>query len=62
VPRQIEIDILEIVRACAANADVFHAGAGAVDNLLIYSLSAALSKPTCYAPFGAALVATVVAD
>ena len=25
VPRQIEVDVLEIVRACAANADVFHA-------------------------------------
>ena len=57
VPRQIEIDILEIVRACAANADVFHAGAGALDNLLIYSLSVALSKPICCARFGLALVA-----
>ena len=24
VPRQIEIDVLEVMRACAANADVFH--------------------------------------
>jgi single-strand DNA-binding protein len=50
------------VRACAANADVFHADAGAVDNLLIYSFSVALSKPTCSAPFGVALAAAVASD
>jgi hypothetical protein len=26
VPRQVEVDVLEVVRACAAYADVFHAG------------------------------------
>src|SRR5262249_31769694 len=44
LPRQVEVDVLEVVGSCAADADVFHTLQIEKANLLIYSFSYARSK------------------
>ncbi len=55
VPRQIEVDILEVMRACAADADVFHRKLTAKANLLVYPFSIVRSKLPLSARTGAEL-------
>ena len=50
MPRQIEVDVLEVMRACAADADVFHRREMRKGNLLVYPFSIVRSKPSSLRP------------